>query len=148
MDYSSYAKNGACALPSPSPFHYFMAEMVPAMQLAMQAKSSTLYGRPHGLNSKCFGHGGLLPFPIIVGYAALASSSALISTDADFAPHLIHSLPILSILLLPSPPTRLVPKAPWRNPSTASAEEFYYSFYYNEGLGNKLMEGNSGTGAR
>ena len=26
----------------------------------------------------------------------------------------------------------------WRNSSTASAEEFYYSFYYNEGLENKL----------
>ena len=138
MGYSSYAQNGACALPSPSPFHYFMAKIVPAMQLATHAKSSTLYGRPHGLKSKCFGHDGLLPFPIIVGYAALASSSAIISTDADFALHLIHSLPILSILLLPSPPTRLVPKSPWRNPSTASAEEFYYSFYYNGGLGNKL----------
>ena len=26
----------------------------------------------------------------------------------------------------------------WRNSSTASAEEFYYSFYYNEGLENTL----------
>ena len=87
MGYSSYAQNGACALPSPSPFHYLMAKIVPAMQLATHAKSSTLHGRPHGLKSKCFGHDGLLPFPIIVGYAALASSSAIISTDADFALH-------------------------------------------------------------
>ena len=53
MGYSSYAQNGACALPSPLPFHYLIAKIVPAMQLA-------------------------------------------------------------------------------------SAEEFYYSFYYNGGLGNKL----------
>ena len=39
--------------------------------------------------------------------------------------------------ILPPPP-RLVPKSPWRNSFTASAEEFYCSFYFNEGLENKL----------
>ena len=40
---------------------------------------------------------------------------------------------------LPIPKTPgLVPKSPWRNSSTASAEDFYYSFYYNEGLEHKL----------
>ena len=37
---------------------------------------------------------------------------------------------------LPTP--GLVPKSPWRNSSTASAEEFCYSFNYSEGLENKL----------
>ena len=38
----------------------------------------------------------------------------------------------------PPPPPELVSWSPWRNSSTASAEEFYYSFYYNEELENKL----------
>ena len=29
-------------------------------------------------------------------------------------------------------------KSPWRNSPTTSAEEFYDSFYHNEGLENKL----------
>ena len=37
---------------------------------------------------------------------------------------------------LPTPRTGLL--IPSRNSSTASAEEFYYSFYYNEELENKL----------
>ena len=38
-----------------------------------------------------------------------------------------------------SPPTsRTGPKSPRRNSSTTSAEDFYNSFYYNEGLENKL----------
>ena len=45
MGYPSYARNRACALPSPSPFHYLMAKIVPLVQLAAHAKSSTLYGR-------------------------------------------------------------------------------------------------------
>ena len=45
MGYPSYARNRACALPSPSPFHYVMAKIVPVVQLAVHAKSSTLYGR-------------------------------------------------------------------------------------------------------
>ena len=32
-------------LPPPSPFHYVMAKIVPVVQLAAHAKSSTLYGR-------------------------------------------------------------------------------------------------------
>ena len=38
----------------------------------------------------------------------------------------------------PSPASGLVPKSPKRNSSGVSAEQFYYSFYYNEGLENKL----------
>ena len=38
---------------------------------------------------------------------------------------------------LPTPRTGLL--IPWRNSSTASAEEFYHSFHYNEGLENKLI---------
>ena len=37
MGYPSYARNRACALPSPSPFRYFryvMAKIVPVVQLA------------------------------------------------------------------------------------------------------------------
>ena len=45
MGYPSYARNRACALPSPSPFHYVMAKIVPVVQLAAHAESSTLYGR-------------------------------------------------------------------------------------------------------
>ena len=44
MGYPSYARNRASALPSPSPFHY-VAKIVPVVQLAAHAKSSTLYGR-------------------------------------------------------------------------------------------------------
>ena len=39
---------------------------------------------------------------------------------------------------LPSPPSGLISWSPGRNSSTASAEECYHSFYYNEGLENKL----------
>ena len=42
IGYPSYARNRACALPSPTPIHYVMAKIVPAMQLAAHAKSSTL----------------------------------------------------------------------------------------------------------
>ena len=45
MGYPSYARNRACALPSPSPFNYVMAKMVPVVQLAAHAKSSTSYVR-------------------------------------------------------------------------------------------------------
>ena len=47
MGYPSYARNRACALPSPSPFHYVLAKIVPVVKLAAHAKSSTLYGRPY-----------------------------------------------------------------------------------------------------
>ena len=48
--------------------------------------------------------------------------------------HFIASFQTSPILPFPSHPP-----GPWRNSSTASAEEFYYSFYYNEGLENKLI---------
>ena len=37
-----------------------------------------------------------------------------------------------------TPSTLHPPKSPWRTPLTACAEEFYYSFNYNEGQENKL----------
>ena len=60
MGYPSYARNRACALPSPSPFPYLMAKIIPVVQLAAHAKSSTLYGRSYGHKSKCFRLDGLL----------------------------------------------------------------------------------------
>ena len=48
MRYPSYARNHACALPSPSPFHCVMAQIVPVAQLVAHAKSSTLYSRSYG----------------------------------------------------------------------------------------------------
>ena len=42
IGYPSYVRNCACTLPSPSPFHCVMAKIVPAVQLAAHAKSSTL----------------------------------------------------------------------------------------------------------
>ena len=47
MGYPSYARNRACALPYPSPFHYVLAKIVPVVKLAAHAKSSTLYGRSY-----------------------------------------------------------------------------------------------------
>ena len=60
MGYSSYACNCACTLPSPSPLHYVMAKIAPALQLAAHAKSNTLYGRSYGRKSKLFRLYGLL----------------------------------------------------------------------------------------
>ena len=54
MEYPSYACNRTCALPSPLPFHYVMANIVPEMQLAMHAESNTLYKRLYGVKSKFF----------------------------------------------------------------------------------------------
>ena len=71
MGYPSYARNRACALPSPSPFHYVMAKIVPLVQLAAHAKSSTLYGR----TTKFFRLDGLLLFRIVM---ELRWSSAVI----------------------------------------------------------------------
>ena len=42
-----------------------------------------------------------------------------------------------SILHLPPYPLNWFLKSPWRNSSTANAEEFYYSFYYNKELESK-----------
>ena len=42
---------------------------------------------------------------------------------------------------LPLPDPGLVPKSPWKNSCTASVEEFYYSFFLNKGLENKLTRG-------
>ena len=53
--------------PSPPPFHYVMAKIVPVVQLAVHAKSSTLYGRSYGRNSNFFRFNGLLLFCIIIG---------------------------------------------------------------------------------
>ena len=68
MWYPSYARNRACALPSPSPFHYVMAKIVPVVQLAAHAKSRTLYGR----TTKFFGLMGYYYFVKLWGYALRA----------------------------------------------------------------------------
>ena len=71
MGYPSYARNRACALPSLSPFHYVMAKIVPVVQLAAHAKSSTLYSckvvQSHSRTTKFFGLDGLLLFLIVMG---------------------------------------------------------------------------------
>ena len=77
MGYPNYARNRACALRSPSPFHYIMTKKVLPMQLGAHAKSSTSYGRPYGVKSKFLRLDGLLLFCIIMGYAARAASSAI-----------------------------------------------------------------------
>ena len=65
VGYPSYARNRACALPSPSPFHQMMAKIVTVVQLAAHAKSSTLYSRSYGVKSKFF-LDGLILFRIIM----------------------------------------------------------------------------------
>ena len=81
MWYPSYARNRACALPSPSPFHYVMAKIVPVVQLAAHAKRSTLYGRTivqsHGRTAKFFRLDGLLLLYIVMGLRS--ASSAIIN---------------------------------------------------------------------
>ena len=74
MGYPSYARNRACALLSPSPFHYVMAKIVPVVQLAAHAKSSTLYDR----TTKFFRLDGILLFRIVMG---LRWSSAIKITN-------------------------------------------------------------------
>ena len=49
-----YKRNHSCALPSPSPFPYVMARIVPATQLAAHAKIVTLYGRSYDLKLLSF----------------------------------------------------------------------------------------------
>ena len=49
-----YVCSCACTLPSPSPFHYVMAKIAPALQLAAHAKRNTLYGRSYGPKPKLF----------------------------------------------------------------------------------------------
>ena len=71
MGFPSYARNRARALPSPSPFHYVMAKIVPVLQLAAHAKSSTLYGR----TTKFFGLDGLLLFCIQLFQFTLSDQS-------------------------------------------------------------------------
>ena len=74
MWYPSYARNHACALPSPSPFHYVMAKIVPVVQLAAHAKSSTLYGR----TTKFFRLDGLLLFCIVMGLRSASSAITIV----------------------------------------------------------------------
>ena len=94
MGYPSYARNRACALPSPSPFHYVMAKIMPVVQLATHARSSTLYGhtvvrsygrtvirsygrtviRSYGRTTKFFCLDGLLLFRIVMGLRSASSA--------------------------------------------------------------------------
>ena len=62
MGYPSYARYHACALSSPSLFHYVMAKIVPLLQLAAHAKCSTLCGRSYGVKSRFFWLDDLLQF--------------------------------------------------------------------------------------
>ena len=90
MGYPSYARNRACALPSPSPFHYVMVKIVPVVQLAAHAKSCTSYGRKvvrsYVRTTKFFGLDGLLLFRIIMG---LRWSSAITNQCAGLCPQRI-----------------------------------------------------------
>ena len=45
MGYPTYAPNRACVLPSRPSITYIMTKIVPVVQLAAHATSSTLYGR-------------------------------------------------------------------------------------------------------
>ena len=75
MGYPSYARNRACALPSPSPFHYVVAKIVPVVQLAAHAKSSTLYGRTVVRSyNQIFQLDGLLLFCIVMGLSSASSA--------------------------------------------------------------------------
>ena len=91
MGYPSYARNYACALPSPSPFHYVMATIVPMVKLAAHAKSGTLYGQSYGRTSKFFFQLDLeffrvdvFYFALLWGYASRAASSANILKKAPW----------------------------------------------------------------
>ena len=74
--YSSYTHNRTCALPSAPPFRYVMAKIVPVVQLAVHAKSSTLYGRSYGRTSKFSRRDGLLLFCIVMGLRCARFASA------------------------------------------------------------------------
>ena len=78
IGYPSYARNRAYALPSPLPFHYLMAKIVPVIQLAANAKSSTLYGR----TTKFFRLDGLLPFCIVMGPRSASPAMSLILVNS------------------------------------------------------------------
>ena len=80
MGYPSYARNSAYALPSPSPFHFIMAKIVPAVQLAAHAKSSTLHGQSYGLKSKFFRFDGLILFPMIMAITSKCGKNDKSST--------------------------------------------------------------------
>ena len=63
LRYPSYARNHACELPSPLPFH---SKIVLAMQSAAHAKSNTLYGRSYCVKSSFFRLDAFLLFRIIM----------------------------------------------------------------------------------
>ena len=93
MGYPSYARNRACALPSPSPFHYVMAKIVPVVQLAAHAKSSTLYSckvvQSHSRTTKFFGLDGLLLFLIVMGLRSASSAIILKNSSRTFSKPLL-----------------------------------------------------------
>ena len=93
MGYPSYARNSAYALLSPSPFHFIMAKIVPAVQLAAHAKSSTLHGQSYGLKSKYFRLDGLILFPIIMAIMSKCGKNEKVAHEVQsneslmFLPH-------------------------------------------------------------
>ena len=83
MEYTSYARNHAGALSSPSPFHYVMPKIAPVVQLTAHAKSSTLYSRSYGRTVvrsevQIFRFDGLLLFRVIVGATLRALRAPLL----------------------------------------------------------------------
>ena len=93
MGYPSYARKSAYALPSPSPFHFIRAKIVPAVQLAVHAKSSTLHGQSCGLKSKFFRLDGLILFPMIMAITSKCVKNEKVAHEVQsneslmFLPH-------------------------------------------------------------
>ena len=104
MGYPSYARNSAYALPSPSPFHFIMAKIVPAVQLAAHAKSSTLHGQSYGLKSKYFRLDGLILFPIIMAIMSKCGKNEKVAHEVQsneslmFLPHYSTAIWYLFVL--------------------------------------------------
>ena len=75
MGYPTYARNRACVLPSRPSITYIMTKIVPVVQLAAHAKSSTLYGRTVvGSYNQIFRLDGLLLFRIVMGLRSASSA--------------------------------------------------------------------------
>ena len=70
-----------------------MAKIVPAVQLAAHAKSSTLHGQSYGLKSKYFRLDGLILFPIIMAIMSKCGKNEKVAHEVQsneslmFLPH-------------------------------------------------------------
>ena len=78
MGYPTYARNRVCVLPSRPSITYIMTKIVPVVQLAAHAKSSTLYSRTvvrsYGRTTKLFRLDGLLLFCIVMRLRSASSA--------------------------------------------------------------------------